>query len=65
MRIVRAHFSFIAHVARRVLSIEVTQLLQINSEEIERISFAQHYKRKAVGSKAMIQPFATEEEAGS
>jgi predicted DNA-binding WGR domain protein len=40
-------------------------LLQSNSEEIERISFVQHYKRKAVESKATIQPFATEEEAGS
>jgi hypothetical protein len=47
------------------LSIEVTLLLQSNSEEIERISFVQHYKRKAVESKATIQPFATEEEAGS
>jgi hypothetical protein len=46
------------------LSIEVTLLLlQSNSEEIERISFVQHYKRKAVESKATIQPFATEEEA--
>jgi hypothetical protein len=44
------------------LSIEVTLLLQSNSEEIERISFVQHCKRKAVESKAMIQPFATEEE---
>jgi hypothetical protein len=34
-------------------------LLQSNSEEIERISFVQHYKRKAVKSKATIQPFAT------
>ena len=40
-------------------------MLQSNSEEIERISFVQHYKRKAVESKATIQPFATEEEAGS
>jgi hypothetical protein len=40
-------------------------LLQSNSEEIEEISFVQHYKRKAVESKAAIQPFATEEEAGS
>jgi hypothetical protein len=40
-------------------------LLQSNSEEIERISFVQHYKRKAVESKATIQPFATEEEAKS
>jgi hypothetical protein len=47
------------------LSIEVTLLLQSNSEEIEGISFVQHYKRKAVESKAAIQPFATEEEAGS
>jgi hypothetical protein len=47
------------------LSIEVTLLLQSNSEEIKRISFVQHYKRKAVESKATIQPFATEEEAGS
>ena len=47
------------------MSIEVTLLLQSNSEEIERISFVQHYKRKAVESKATIQPFATEEEAGS
>jgi hypothetical protein len=47
------------------LSIEVTLLLQSNSEEIERISFVQHYKRKAVESKATIQPFTTEEEAGS
>jgi hypothetical protein len=47
------------------LSIEVTLLLQSNSEEIEPISFVQHYKRKAVESKAMIQPFATEEEARS
>jgi hypothetical protein len=35
------------------------------NEEIERIRFIQHYKRKAVESKATIQPFATEEEAGS
>jgi hypothetical protein len=35
-------------------------LLQSNSEEIKRISFIQHYKRKAVESKATIQPFATE-----
>jgi hypothetical protein len=42
------------------LSIEVTLLLQSNSEEIERISFVQHYKRKVVKSKATIQPFATE-----
>jgi hypothetical protein len=47
------------------LSIEVTLLLRSNSEEIERISFVQHYKRKAVKSKATIQPFATDEEAGS
>jgi hypothetical protein len=56
------------------LSIKVTLLLQSNSEEIERISFVQHYKRKAVKSKATIQPFATkiiladdsnEEETGS
>jgi hypothetical protein len=47
------------------LSIEVTLLLQSNSEEIGRISFVQHYKRKAVESKATIQPFVTEEEAGS
>jgi hypothetical protein len=47
------------------LSIEVTLLLQSNSEEIQRISFVQHYKRKAVESKATIQPFATEKEAGS
>jgi hypothetical protein len=40
-------------------------LLQINSEKIQQISFVQHYKRKALKSKAMIQPFATEEEAGS
>jgi hypothetical protein len=49
-------------------------LLQSNSEEIERISFVQHYKRKVVKSKVMIQPFATkiimaddskEEETGS
>jgi hypothetical protein len=46
------------------LSIEVTLLLQSNSEEIEPISFVQHYKRKAVESKATIQPFVTEEEAG-
>jgi hypothetical protein len=36
-----------------------------NSEEIEQIRFVQHYKRKAVECKATIQPFATEEEAGS
>jgi hypothetical protein len=48
-----------------VLSIEVTLLLQSNSEEIEQISFVQHYKRKAVESKATIQPFVTEQEAGS
>jgi hypothetical protein len=57
-----------------VLSIEVTLLLQSNSEEIERISFVQHYKRKVMKSKATIQPFATkkimadnssEEETGS
>jgi pantothenate kinase len=47
------------------LSIKVTLLLQSNSKEIERISFVQHYKRKAVESKATIQPFVTEEEAGS
>jgi hypothetical protein len=47
------------------LPIEVTLLLQSNSEEIERIIFVQHYKRKAVESKAMIQPFVTEGEAGS
>jgi hypothetical protein len=57
------------------LSIKVTLvLLQSNSEEIERISFVQHYKRKSVKSKATIQPFATkiimaddsnEEETGS
>jgi predicted DNA-binding WGR domain protein len=40
-------------------------LLQSNSEEIEQISFVQHYKRKAVESKATIQQFATEEEASS
>jgi hypothetical protein len=49
-----------------VFSIEVTLLLQSNSEEIKRrISFIQHYKRKAVESKVTIQPFMTEEEAGS
>jgi hypothetical protein len=54
MRIVRvAHFSFISHVEVTLL------LLQSNSEEIERISFIQNYKRKVVKSKAMIQPFAT------
>jgi hypothetical protein len=42
------------------LSIEVTLLLQSNSEEIERISFVQHYERKAVESKATIQPLTTE-----
>jgi hypothetical protein len=56
------------------LSIEVTLLLQSNSEEIEQKSFFQHYKRKVVKSKATIQPFATkiimaddsnEEETGS
>jgi hypothetical protein len=56
------------------LSIEVMLLLQSNSEEIERISFVQHYKRKVVKSKATIQPCATkiimaddsnEEETGS
>jgi hypothetical protein len=56
------------------LSIEVTLLLQSNSEEIERISFVQHYKRKVVKSKVTIQPLATkkimaddsnEEETGS
>jgi hypothetical protein len=56
------------------LPIEVALLLQSNSEEIERISFVQHYKRKAVKSKATRQPFATkkimaddsnEEETGS
>jgi hypothetical protein len=41
------------------LSIEVTLLLQSNSEEIERISFVQQFKRKVVKSKATIQPFAT------
>jgi hypothetical protein len=46
------------------LSIEVTLLLQSNSEEIKLISFVKHYKRNAVESKATIQPFATEEEAG-
>jgi hypothetical protein len=56
------------------LSIKVRLLLQSNSEEIERISFVEHYKRKVVKSKAAIQPFATkkimaddsnEEETGS
>jgi hypothetical protein len=47
------------------LSIKVTLLLQSNSEEIKRISFVQHYNRKAVESKATKQPFVTEEEAGS
>jgi hypothetical protein len=47
------------------LSIEVTILLQSNSEEINPKSFVHHYKRKAVESKATIQPFATEDEAGS
>jgi hypothetical protein len=47
------------------LTIEVTLLLQSNSEEIERISFVQHYKRRAVESKATIQPFATDKGAGS
>jgi hypothetical protein len=46
------------------LSIEVTLLLQSNSEEIEQISFIQHYLKKAEESKATIQPFAIEEEAG-
>jgi hypothetical protein len=32
------------------LSIEVTLLLQSNREEIKRISFVQHYKRKVVES---------------
>jgi hypothetical protein len=41
------------------LSVEVTLLLQSISEEIERISFIQHYKRKVVKSKATRQPFAT------
>jgi hypothetical protein len=49
-------------------------LLQSNSEEIERISLIQHYKRKVVKSKATRQPFVTnkimadesnEEETGS
>jgi hypothetical protein len=40
-------------------------LLQSNIEEIKRISFVQHYKRKAVETKTTIQPFATEEDAGS
>jgi hypothetical protein len=40
-------------------------LFQSNSEEIERISFVQHYERKAMESKAAIQPFVTEEEARS
>jgi hypothetical protein len=43
------------------LLIDVTLLLQSNSEATEQISFVQHYKRKGVKSKAMIQPFATEE----
>jgi hypothetical protein len=47
------------------LSIEVTLLVQSNSEEIKRISFVQHFKRKAAEKKATIQPFVTEEEAGS
>jgi hypothetical protein len=56
------------------LLIKVTLLLQSKSEEIERISFVQHYKRKVVKSEATIQPFATkiimaddsnEEETGS
>jgi hypothetical protein len=34
-------------------------LLQSNSEEIKRISFVQHYKRKVVKSKVTRQPFAT------
>jgi hypothetical protein len=41
------------------LSIEVTLLLQSNSEEIEQISFVQHYKRNVVKSKAAIQPLVT------
>jgi hypothetical protein len=49
-------------------------LLQSNSNEIERISFVQHCKRKVLKSKATIQPFArniimaddsNEEETGS
>ena len=56
------------------MSIEVTLLLQSNSEEMEQISLVQHHKRKVVKSKATIQPFATkkimaddsnEEETGS
>jgi hypothetical protein len=47
------------------LSIEVRLLLQSNSEETKQISFLQHYKRKAVESKAKIQPFATEGSNGS
>jgi hypothetical protein len=47
------------------LPIEVTLLFQSKSEEIERISSVQHYKRKAVESKVTIQPFVTEEEAGN
>jgi hypothetical protein len=43
--------------------IEVKLLLQSNSEEIDRISFVPHYKRKAVESNSTIQPFAVEEEA--
>ena len=47
------------------MSIEVALLLQSNSEETKQISFVQHYKRKAVKSKAVIQPFATEGSNGS
>jgi hypothetical protein len=57
-----AHFSFITHVERQLCIVNrgypiVTK--QEASEEIEQISFVQHYKRKAVKSKATIQPFVT------
>jgi hypothetical protein len=41
------------------LLMDVMLLLQSNSEEIEQLSFVQHYKRKVLKSKATIQPFAT------
>jgi hypothetical protein len=65
-----AHFSFITHVERQLCTVNqgyamVTKHKATVNEEIKRISFVQRYKRKAVESKATIQPFATDKEAGS
>jgi hypothetical protein len=69
MRIVRvAHFSFITpHVERQLFIVNrgYAIVTKSNSEEIKGICFVQHYKRKALESKATILPFAIEEEAGS